>query len=168
MQESSNNDWLQISIALGVFVGLLLVTYEIRNLNQVLAKENTLTITEHFFDHSMSGYESDIYELLLKSVERPEEMSSSEIMKLSSYMTMLVSIYDQWFSSYELGASRRESLDRLRQNTNLYFGSNFGRAWFDENRETMRADLADTIADELATNSEWTVPQYVQTIKSRL
>ena len=168
MQETNNNDWLQIGAALGVFIGLLLIAFEIRNLNQIATGEGSLTISDYFFEHSMSEYESDIYELLAKSAENPGEMSTSEIMRLSAYMTQLVSIYDQWMSTYEFGASRMDSIDSLRANANQYFGSKFGRAWFEENRDWMRPDIAETIAHELATTPEWTVPHYVESIKSRL
>ena len=168
MQESRPDAWLQILASLGVFLGLLLVGFELRELNRFASSEESLTVSDYFFEYSMSEYQSDLYELLLKSAEKPDEMTSADIMKLSSYMTMQVSLYEQWFNANGMDTMHRDSLDSLRENTNFYFGSKFGRAWFAENMNAMRPEIAEAISGELAATPEWTVPQYIENIKSRL
>ncbi len=83
MQKSKINEWLQISASLGVLAGLLLVAYEIREFNRVATSESVREIEDCFNDVYMSEYETNISELIVKSVEEPGQLSAAEKLKLN-------------------------------------------------------------------------------------
>jgi len=168
VSESKLSDWIQIIASLGVVLGLLLITLEIRETNRVTLSEGSRHVSGRWADLSKSGYESDIYDLLTKSVENPEELSLAEILKLDAYFTSLVQTFDMWMSAYELGTARFDGAATLEESVNFYFGSKFGRAWFNENRYWIRPSIAEIIEAELDTRSTWDVPEYVERIKSEL
>jgi hypothetical protein len=168
MQDSKISEWLQIIASLGVLAGLLLVAYEIRESNRVAISEGSRAVSEIFSELSRSEYETDIYDLLAKSIENPGELSLADTMKLNSYFSTIIQTFGLWEGAYELGTARQDALENLKQNTNFYFGSKFGRAWFDVNRSWIRPEIADVIATELNATPGWGVPLSAERIKSGL
>lgn len=168
MQDSKISEWLQIIAALGVLVGLLLVAYEIRESNRVSISEGSRSVAENFRQLSISEYETDIHDLLAKSIENPEELSTAEFMRLNSYFTAIVQTFGIWEGSYNLGTARQDGIEALKENANFYFGSKFGRAWFDENKDWIRPEIADAISTGLDATPEWEVPSWEERIRSQL
>ena len=168
MQNSKIGEWLQIIASLGVFVGLLLVAYEIRESNRVALSEGSRAVSEIFGELLRSEYETDIHDLLAKSNENPEELSFADMMKLNAYFTAIVGAYNQWEGAYDLGTSRKNSLEDLKEGTNFYFGSKFGRAWFNENKGWISPEIANVIAAELEAAPGWGYRQSLERIRSQL
>jgi len=168
MQDSKIGEWLQIIASLGVFVGLLLVAYEIRETNRVALSEGSRAVSEAFGELTRSEYETDIYDLLVKSNENPEELSFADMMKLNSYFTAIVGAHNQWEGAYDLGTSRQDALEGLKGSVNFYFGSKFGRAWFNENKDWISPEIANVISIELEASPGWGVRQSLERIRSQL
>ena len=88
----------------------------------------------------MSEYQSDISDLFIKSIEEPNDLTSSEIMKLKAYFTAIVSLYGrQWAMYREFGFAYDPTVDTVFA-AELYFGGRFARSWFRENRVWLEKD----------------------------
>ena len=151
-----------------VLVGLLLVAYEVREANRVALSEGSRAVSEVFNEIARSEYETGIFDLLARSIENPEDLSLAETMKLSSYFTTIIQTHYLWEGSYELGTSRQSAVESLKGSATFYFGSKFGRAWFDENRSWIDPEIAEVIETELDASPEWEVPSSMERIRSRL
>ena len=81
----------------------------------------------------MSVYQSDISDLFIKSIERPYDLTSSEVVKLDAYFTALMSLYGrQWSMFREYDLAYDPTVDTVFA-AESYFGGSFARAWFREN-----------------------------------
>ena len=151
MRGTRINEWLQVLASVGVLVGLLLVAYEIRESNRVATSESVRGIEDCFIIVSVSEYETNISELIVKSVEKPGQLLASEKLRLNAYLSTVIGCYNRWQNMHRLGVSGWDGLDDLRGVAHLYFGSAFGRAWFEENKSWIKPDMVKVIETELAT-----------------
>jgi hypothetical protein len=143
------SSWGQVFASLGVFVGLLMVAYEIRESNRVATSEAVRGIEDCFLAVGISEYETDIAELAVKSVEEPEQLSSAERLKLNGWLVSTMTCYQRWLNMYQLGVARYDPLDDLRGRVDFYLGSEFGRAWFAENKSLWYPEMVEAIEAEL-------------------
>ena len=161
------NDWIQIIAAIGVIGGLLLVAYELRQNTQHVIGETVRELYSEYRSIIRSEYESEIAALEVKCIERPEDLTDTEILEISAYLTVIVGFYDQHYDLYELGVVRSSGLDGLKSEVDFVLASKFGRAWFAENREWMQPEVALIIDQELKLLPIRTVAP-VESIKSKL
>ena len=149
MNSAKLNDWLQIVAAIGVIGGLLLVAYELRQNTEHAISESVRVLYAEYRTIIKSEYESDIAELLVKSIEQPKNLTDAEILKVSAYLTALIGFYDQHHSLYELGVLEYDGLQDLEGEVDFILTSKLGRAWFADNRDWMQAEVARTIEQQL-------------------
>lgn len=149
MQISRLNDWLQILASLGVILGLLLVAYELRESNRFATSEAVKGIEDCFNDAAISEIETDIAELIVKSVQEPENLSSAEELKLNGWLNLSLNCYSRWLNMYQLGVARYDPIPALQEVTDYYFGSAFGRAWFEANKDGWYDEISEAIEAEL-------------------
>jgi len=150
LQTSKINEWLQILASLGVLAGLLLVAYEIRDSNRLATSESVQALDSCFVNISRSEYETNIAEAIVKSFEDPTQLSAAEKLQLNGWLTASISCYVDWQNMYQLGVARYDGIEDLRPWVAIYMSSQFGRAWFDENKFWMYPDMASAIESELA------------------
>ena len=143
MQDSKISDWLQIIASLSVFVGLLLVAVEIRESNRVATSESVAELNHAWIEIQLVGAESDLFEVLAKSYEDPYGLSTEEMMRLESWFEAQISQYEWWLRAYELGTAQFDPRPIFADNAEFYFGSPFGRAYFEFARTWVRPDLID-------------------------
>ena len=167
MQESRHNDRLQIIAAVGVIVGLLFVAFEIRESNRIAKGESIRSIQDAFLSIYQEQYTSDIHDLFVKSIEDPENLTPAEILKLDSYLATIIEVYQRWWRMNDLGLSDFDGLDDLSRQVDYYFSSQFGRAWFDQNRSWMRPATEETIDQKLSELPIRTVPPRVEELQSQ-
>jgi hypothetical protein len=145
MKSSRLNEWLQILASLGVLIGLVVVAYEI--------KQNTETAQAEFYRESYSMWmhvstveiETDIDEILVKSITNPESLSPGELVELSAYFVLVMSIYDNGARAKELGIATPTSLIR-ELDARYYFSSEISRQWFEANKNWMRPENVEIIS----------------------
>jgi hypothetical protein len=114
--------------------------------------------------------QSDINDLFVKSIEEPSELTTSEIMDLSSWLNNVISIYQRQVRMYEYGLAN-DPIEGIRGSANYYFVGPFARAWLEENRGWILGStpsLYEAIREEIESNPVQTNFEYVERIKSRL
>ena len=136
MQNSKLNDWVQIFATIGVLIGLLLVYLEIRQNNELTNAEARVQRLVSWEEFTRFEVETNIRELVVKSVESPEELTDAEILMLDSWLWNIVSIYQQGIAMQQFGLADDQTPD-LEDAARFYFNNRFGRAWFEVNRRSI-------------------------------
>ena len=124
--------WLTLGANVGVVLGLLILVIEIRQ-NAAL----TRVATEGALNELMLSTEIHLAQpeqsaAWVKSYMAPETMNDVEIRMNEA---VLVSLFLQWDSGFQMersGLRTRAEVERLIRNTApFYFGSRFGKQWFE-------------------------------------
>ena len=142
MQISKVNDWLQLAASVGVLAGLLLVSYEIRQNNELAEAESVRAQLESWNTILISEYETELSDALAKSRIEPRDLTTSEIIKLHGYLSATVTQIEIVFEMHDRGLGYGEfadskddpAVDALQNFDNL-INNRFGRAWYSANRE---------------------------------
>jgi len=134
MQVSKIGEWLQVIAALAVLAGLYLVAHEIQQNNELARAQTINDIYSGWEEFSMSEFESDIFELFIKSIEDADSLTTVEILKLDAYFTAIMSLYGrQWAMFRDFDLAYDPTLD-TEYAAGVYFRGRFARAWFEENK----------------------------------
>jgi len=171
MQVSKVNDWMQLFAAIGVFASILFLAHELSQNNQIAMAERTTSSYQNWIDLSISEYESGIKELFVKSIENPEDLTTSEIMKLDAWLVAVVSLYQRTSSlHFEIGVGPDPSYN-VRDAAAYYFGGRFARSWFWANEAWLKystPEVYDIVKHEIESTPVQTEFSYLDKIKSGL
>ena len=174
MRNSRWIDGMQLFASVGVLVGLLLVFYEIRQNNELAKADSVRELLVSWQQIAFSEYETDIVEIYVKSVEDPENLTSSEIGKLSAWLTVVMNQYVLTFSMYKrnlgysYGGGVNSPEDELLGGFEYYFGSRFGRSWYVDNRGWIDPEIVEILDREMEARPVQSGVSYVERIRSRL
>ena len=168
MSSSKLTDWIQITASIGVFVGLLMVAFEIRESNRVATSQGAGSISDSFIEFTTTQYDTDVNELFVISIVSPDELTDAEIVDLHSLYLALMMIYEKWLNAHELGTARYDGFEVMVYDIDYYFAGKFGRAWFEANRKWMHPDHERLIAERLESLPIRTTPKIVEDIRSGL
>ena len=93
MQKSKIADWLELTAAVAVVAGLLLVAMELRQSNQHATAESNREIYQEWSEiyRYESEYEIDL--LIAKAIARPDDLTDSELYRLDDYYSIVMNAY---------------------------------------------------------------------------
>jgi len=174
MQTSKLNDRLQLLASVGVLAGLLLVAYEIRRNNTLAEAESIRMMTEGWDRVFISQYETDISELITKSREEPDNLTVTEIERLDGWMSAMS---DQYIVSFEMSdrdlgyggiSGVFDPAEDMAVVADGLYGTEFGRAWYEENKFWFIPEMREIIDRKLATPQSEQRPSQAERIKSRI
>ncbi len=150
MKVSNINDYLQLAAALGVIVGLGLVGYEIRENNAIAWQQAMATGWTNWTELSASEFESDLAEARAKAMTNTNDLSLSEMIKLDSWLSAVMAAYEQDYAAIRLsGESPSIILDDIEDNAPYYFGNQFSRGWYLENKYWLSPEIVQVIDQTL-------------------
>lgn len=167
MRKLALENWIQVLTSIAVVVGLLFVGYELRQNTNFAKAEAERSILSDWADLSRAEFESDIFELYIKSVEEPEKLTSAEVLKMSAWMTATIGEFNLQSSMYTVGLAADPTSD-LAGDFQYYLGSRFARAWYAENRHWLTAHLVEIIEREMERNPIESESMYVERIRARI
>lgn len=169
MQMSKLNDWMQFGASVGVLVGILLVFLEIRQNNELATAEAISDGYTSWEEISRVEIETGIKELFVKSIEEPGELTTSEILKLDAWLIIVVSNYQRTVAMRQLGLGSDQTR-LLEDAARYYFGGQFARAWFEENKAWMYTtpQVIEVFSRVIESTPAQTRFEYLDRIKSRL
>ncbi len=145
MNTKKLNEWLQIVASLGVLVGLLIVAYEVRQTTYVAKAEHTRAAYSMWIDLSGIELEADLDRAIITAIENPEQLTSRDKFKISSWLTAVVSVYD--YSALASDLSDYSPLAVIQEeDAQLYFASEYARLWFESNKRWITPPTAEVIS----------------------
>ena len=170
MQISKINSWMQLIASIGVLVGIILVARELEQ-NNVLAEAETVNdIYKGWENIYQFEYQNDVGSLFIKSIEQPEDLTNSEIMRLDAWLNMIVGVTARQASMYFRYGLAYDPSEDLVTTAHFYFGGRFARAWFWENEEwlDLEPQVFEIIRREIEARPADSNFEYLEAIRSRL
>lgn len=158
MNVAKFNDTLQLLASVGVLIGLIVVAYELRQNKAFAEAEYNATTYGMWIQATAMEMETDIGEIVIKSIENPQSLSNPEKFKLNSWLTHIISIYDHGERAREIGVGTTASGMMSEAEVRYYFSSDYARQWFQGNRYWIRPGVAESISkgiEEFPILTEW-------------
>ena len=155
--------------AVAVVATLAYLAVQIRQ-NNVLAKAETVNdIYRGWEAIYITEYETGIQELFIKSIEQPDDLTPSEIMKLSAYLNTIMNLYSRQSSMFFRYGLAYDPTDDLVVAAQHYFGGRFARAWFYENRDWLEIEpqMFEVISHEIEARPVQSKFEYMERLRSR-
>ena len=125
--------------AIGEMVGgvavigsLIYVGLQIRQNTQVTRVQALSTRLSGQRDADISLIGNDGAEAVAKSMDRPAELTTAEIVKVYNYLASVLASFQHSFETYELGLSNLKDWEVARSGIAIYLDFPFGRAWWSE------------------------------------
>lgn len=169
MQKSELNDWLQVIASIGVLIGLLLVFVEIRQTNEIARAEARVSALTAWEELKRLEIESDISEIYLKSVESPDELTTSEVLRLDAYFVSIITILQKYVALYEAGL-HWDPTETFQSDVEYLFDGPFARAWFDLNKSWIGINtplIVEVIERHIESSPMQTEYRYLNELSSR-
>jgi len=167
MRESKRHDWLQLAGLFGVIAGLVLVAYEVRQANTIAEAEAIRSLYEGWDNVQIPGFESEFFEIYVKSFEDPQSLSSVEIMKMDAWLASHLNQYDRQLVMQKLDLDPYDAVEHFLGSFDVYFGSEFSRAWYVKGaRYWLEPELVEVIDREIAARPVQSSPKFVEDIRS--
>jgi hypothetical protein len=152
MHGESLNRWLSFGANTGVLIGLLLVAIEINQANITARAEMAASFQDRWVDIDISWQESEFAKTLAKSLAQPDELTTSEILQLNGFMWTFVDHLGNYKFMWDLGifGPPQETFEQtVIDVADIYFGSAYGRAWYEENRESIGPTTVEILDNHL-------------------
>jgi hypothetical protein len=140
MEISKANDWMQLAASVAVLIGILLLAQELRQNNSLAEAEMVNDIYKGWQEIDRLNFESGAMTLFAKSVEKPDELTDAEIMRLDAWFTMILNVYSRQSSMHFRYGLAIDPTDNLSRSARWLFSGRFARAWFSANSDMLRND----------------------------
>ncbi len=123
------NSWLSLGANIGVVIGLVLVSYQINQEAELTKIQlfSEATSSRKEFNQAMMG--DDPMEVVAKSIERPHELTLSELHVMDMYFISALNELRRLEFLSLAGLDVDADVEGFHK---FYFGSNFAQAWFQE------------------------------------
>jgi len=153
MKNSDINDFLQLAATVGVIVSLGLVAYEIRENNAIAYQQAISGNWQNWTNLASAQLQSDIADVMAKSMTNPDDMSVAETLKLNFWLTAQMTAWEQDLATVKLtGRDPERLVTALTQEASWYFGNKVTRGWYFENRYTLSPEYVQAIDRALEKN----------------
>jgi len=167
-------DGLETFTSVSILAGLILVAYEIRQNNDFAEADAVRALTVGWQQIDMSMYETDIASIRIKSIEDPQNLTSAEILKMSSWLSVIANQYSLEFSmdernlGYDYGDVPNGTEQSIVGGFDYYFGNRFARSWYLEKQFWMEPRIVEIMDRKYAARPIQSDASYAERIKSRL
>ena len=135
MSTSRASEWVNLIASIGILAGLIFVAYELRQANEIAEAETFRTMWEMAGELNRLGVETDVLNLVRKSVSDPSTLSDEHIGRLDAYFALLLEVQivkAVMADSYGLYPVTVQEQARDIVDNNL--SGRFARAWFASNK----------------------------------
>jgi hypothetical protein len=165
---SKLNNWIQNLTSAAVFIGLVLVALEIRETNAIAEDQALSEFWTNWIALSTPDYSTDVGAAYIKAINNAQDLSDEEMFKLGSWLTAAMSTYGQLFLMHQQGRVSDDYRSELAGDVEFYFGNNFGRAWYAENKSWMLPEMVEVIDEQLKGNPDLDSRDYWMRIRDQL
>jgi hypothetical protein len=155
MQKGNWENWLSLSSTLAVVVGVALVVLQLRQNAELLELQILKQDADNRIQASMESMPENIYEIRLKAIREPENLTQLEYHIMDGYLWYRT--IERWQSLYDL--AERGLLDetswkqQVHQDAGVMLANPFGRAYWSRMKDivgTLPSDLKNFVDDVLA------------------
>lgn len=150
MKFSEINDRLQLAATVGVIVSLGLVVYEIRENNAIAYQQAVSGNWQNWTDLAGAQLQSDVAEILAKSMTNPDDLTVAETVKLNFWLNAHMTAWEHDLQTVKLtGRDPKRLVTALTREAAWYFGNKITRGWYSENRYWLSPEYVHAIDQTL-------------------
>lgn len=152
MHGENLNRWISLGANIGVLIGLMLVAIEINQTNTAARAEMAASYQDRWVDIDISWQDAKFSETWAKSLTQPEELTTAEMLQLNGFMWTFTDHLANYRLMWDLGifeAPQETYEQTVIDVADIYFGSNYGRAWFEENRSSINPTTVEILDNHL-------------------
>ena len=150
MNISKINERLQLAATIGVIVSLGLVVYEIRENNAIAYQQAISEDWQNWTELSGAQLQSDIAEILAKSMTNPDDLTVAETVKLNFWLNAHINAWEHDLATAKLsGRDPKDLVEAFARETAWYFGNKITRGWYSENKYSLSPEYVEAIDQTL-------------------
>ena len=139
--------WIAIAANLGVLLGLIVLTVEVRQNAELTRLSFDIAKNELLANVELSLSDPIQAGAWVKSYRAPEEMTEAEMLMVQSKLVALLMQWDYLFQLEAVGlASVEDVAAHVRNAAPIYLGSHFGKAWFEAEIEFWQGTRLNEVA----------------------
>lgn len=129
------NRWLTLGANVGVLLGIIMLIVELRQ-NAALTRADMEQQKNYFLaEIEFNITKPETSEVWMKSIYQPEELTRGEIKSVDTILAAVVLQWDQMLQMEASGLVTRERVrDHIRNVAPFYFGSRFGKNWWNQQK----------------------------------
>lgn len=135
-------NWLQVGANIGILAGLVMVALQMQQNEDLLRMQLTNEIYDSYITSDLAIGGDDMYKILQKSIDAPEELDYGEMRALESHT---YSPLNRWINLYRLSEAGLLDSDLWRAQVAVdapyVFGSPYSLAWWQVSRDTIPEDV---------------------------
>jgi len=166
MNKQLLNDRLQLFASVGVIIGLVMVAVEIRQGSEIARDDTYVAIIEYWGDLARVEIESDISTIFMKSIESPESLTNAELFELGAWLQSYVQV---WQLQLQLDQGATFDVNSEISKEAFYsFGNHASRAWYEESKYWMPAEVTEIIDEHIATNPVGSDAAFYDRLRNRI
>ena len=150
MQSENISRYIALGANLSVLIGLLLVAVEINQANTTARAEMAASHQDRWVDIDISWQDAEFAKTWAKSLTDPDQLTTAEMLQLNGFMWSFVDHLGNYRLMWDFGIFEppQDSYEQVVIDAaDIFFGSNYGRAWYEENKSSINP-IAVEILDE--------------------
>ena len=171
MQSEHLNHWISIGANIGVLIGLLLVAIEINQANTTARAEMGTSFQDRWVEIDVSWQDAEFAETWAKSLTHPDQLTTSEMLQLNGFMWTFVDHLGNYKMMWDLGIFEppQETYEQsVIDVADIFFGSRFGRAWYEENKDSFNPAAVKILDEHMEDLGTSTFLDQFQRIQNRI
>lgn len=168
MANSKDRDWFQVAGLIGVFAGLVLVSYEVHQANKFAEVEAMRGVGQTFRDIQVESFAGDIFEIYVKSYEDPASLTDAELLRLDSWLTLMVGYWNGTLTMEKRGLVPQGTVQRFESFYDYMFGNPSGIAWYSRNKAWMHPELTEVIDRRMEESPLSSKPPLVRVLRAAI
>ena len=152
MQSENINRYISLGANLGVLIGLILVAVEINQANTTARAEMAASHQDRWVDIDISWQDAEFAKTWAKSLTDPDQLTTAEMLQMNGFMWSFVDHLGNYKLMWDLGIFRppQEPYEKVVIDAaDIFFGSNYGRAWYEENKGSINPIAVEIIDEHL-------------------
>jgi len=152
MNRENFNRWITVGANIGVLIGLILVAIEINQANTTARAEMAASFQDRWVDIDISWQDAEFAKTWAKSLTQPNELTTAEMLQLNGFMWTFADHVTNYKFMWDLGIFKQPQAtfeETVIDVADIYFGSQYGRAWYEENRQSFAPSTVEILDNHL-------------------
>ena len=149
------NSWLTLLANVGILVGLVLLTIELKQNTDQLRLQLVFETNQKIFANNQVLLDKDVATVFTKAMSNPEDLTFAEFLIADSIIINMVNEWEDRFFIYKAGLISEQDWKRhVDENVAWTLGSRYARARWDDLKIPFEREFSDYVDRALANTDD--------------